>query len=335
MVNEHSVLTPSQFGSDYFRVGVVREPCDYYVSEYFWGRTGRGITEERKPIDPGDSFSHGAGWLAFSLAARGREALYGGDATPGAFASWVEEVALPAERDAEEALSPLGRPPRCGLESIRFWTQVAQPLASERINKANQSGCENTKSAMVSGRGCPCPLGECAREASNEAHAKCVRDIEDFDLSKFDCWLRLQTVDEDLELCLRKFRSRGGTTLLEAQHTRWLAKAASSPAVEIGRGFRENLQLEGTTKPNALQAKTMAKPGGAGFVSSFGSGFRDQQKIQAPPAPPAVHVPSSKEKHAGERLGCSEMHTNRTAEIIGYTEGAFAAKFSLGRCCSR
>ncbi|KAJ1445462.1 hypothetical protein M885DRAFT_626152 [Pelagophyceae sp. CCMP2097] len=80
IVRESNSFTPQQLSPQNFRIGLMREPCAYYASVYFWGAT------------------HREGWLEYVNAPPQR----GGDA-PGAS-------------------------PRCGLASMRLWTQVATHL---------------------------------------------------------------------------------------------------------------------------------------------------------------------------------------------------------------
>ena len=273
VVDEHSSMDASHFGPNFFRIGVVREPCDYYVSEFFWGRTGQaknslGLMTEHK--DGGGSPHHTKGWLAYALGARGRGALYDGSKpTQDLFLSWLKAVVGSSITKEEEGSSGELKD-RCGLESIRFWTQVVSPSASARINeRARQQkgyeGCINNPSAAKAGHACPCPLGECAHAATSEEHASCTRDIAAFDLSLFDCWLHLDTVDSDLNNCLIRYQKRGGALQVKLNATPVINKAPSAKAMHASA--RSQCSDMHTNETANLVSQTEAS-----FVSKFGLG---------------------------------------------------------------
>ena len=205
IVNEHSAFNRVQLGTNHFRIGVVREPCDYYVSEYLWGLTGRaesGVAGLGPHNETTVAFDHPRGWLAFALAAQGNAALYNSPSSPTAFAAWLEHVTR--HREGE----------RCGLLSMRLWTQVVRP---EALHAINRPGCLQTREAQLSGNGCACPLADCAGAASAADHAACRQDLRATNVSAlFDCWLRLSNVDADLAACLHQYRQRGGHCFVQA-----------------------------------------------------------------------------------------------------------------------
>ena len=68
----------------FFTIGLIREPCQYMLSEYMWGATGR---DPRQPRDP--AHTHPMGHLALDLHAQGHGALYAPPHSKEHFATWL------------------------------------------------------------------------------------------------------------------------------------------------------------------------------------------------------------------------------------------------------
>ena len=88
-------------------IGLMREPCDYYLAAWSWGRLRR------------------AGWLLKKMERSDPPAaaeFYGaGDADAARFGAWVRYV-----NDAR-AGGAAGAAPTCGLLSARLWAALLDP----------------------------------------------------------------------------------------------------------------------------------------------------------------------------------------------------------------
>ncbi|KAH8064203.1 hypothetical protein JL721_8346 [Aureococcus anophagefferens] len=232
VVDEHSVLTAARREHS-FTVGVSREPCDYYVSARAWGKTGRADFGLPGP----ETADHGKGWFALAVGAKDPAEwrdVYGDG--PGAFAAWLRRAS--PERDG----------PRCGLLSMRLYTAVVAPEAAASINPP---GCENARPAIAAGVGCPCPLADCAGAANDAQHAACAAALETADRRRFDCRLRLETVDADLAACLRRFEARGGAVAHQSPPAgrRRAASGATLATAELRR--RADAETRSSPRPTA------------------------------------------------------------------------------------
>jgi len=189
IVRETDVMKPDLWESDFFKVGVIREPCAYYLSLYRWG------------ISQG-----GEHWLARHLKQQGLgERFYGGGGSKGQFKDFVmflsgtEDDRLDYYNTSEEL---------CGLMSMRLWTQILNPTTMDQINAVyDQSPACNEPFGM---KPCPCPLGDFVRLVPAALRAQCHRDIAGPRLAEFDCWLRTERLQDDFSECMAKFSSRGG-----------------------------------------------------------------------------------------------------------------------------
>eukprot|EP00418_Pyrodinium_bahamense_P098801 CAMPEP_0179036434 /NCGR_PEP_ID=MMETSP0796-20121207/13615_1 /TAXON_ID=73915 /ORGANISM="Pyrodinium bahamense, Strain pbaha01" /LENGTH=338 /DNA_ID=CAMNT_0020732719 /DNA_START=72 /DNA_END=1088 /DNA_ORIENTATION=+ len=133
VVTEHSFMPVKWKGPDHFRIGLVREPCEYYVSAFFWGQRKRG-------------------WLRNALVNKyHKTTLY---SNPSKFAEWASFVVGPNAT----------RTGGCGLLSMRYWAALVNPEAAQQINIA--SGAEDEDES-------PCPLRDCGRMAPAETLETC------------------------------------------------------------------------------------------------------------------------------------------------------------------
>lgn len=191
IVKEYSHFTPDLWDENYFRIGVIREPCSYYNSLYHWGKY------------PWES-QHG--WTARHLDQKGLgKRFYGGGHDKDKFHDWLRYM-----NDIQNGTvrGIWG----CGLLSMRFWTQLINPEALSRLNAFY---AERTHSGSCTGmeRSCPVPLGDFIADSPEEFLKNCSAEIAKFDFSKFDCWIRLDHMHEDFGSCLNKYMKRGGIVL--------------------------------------------------------------------------------------------------------------------------
>ena len=72
VVLEHDVMKPEHFrdARKFFTVGLMREPCQYMLSEYTWGTTGWGTGQPRDA-----AHTHPMGHLALDVKVSGMGAL--------------------------------------------------------------------------------------------------------------------------------------------------------------------------------------------------------------------------------------------------------------------
>ena len=141
------------------------------------------------------------GHLALDLHARGQGALYAPPHSKERFATWLRSRYV----TAADAVAADGAP-RCGLLSMRLYTQAANLSAAGR-----QSARLRRDRASIVGRNvCPCPLARCAGASSAPVHAACHKALNSAPLPPFDCWLHTETLDTDFAACMRKYQERGG-----------------------------------------------------------------------------------------------------------------------------
>ena len=187
VVRENEMFSEKQLHDPaFFRIGLIREPCSYYASEYFWGRAGRGFFARM-----------------LNSTRYGLKDLYTGSINR-SFAEWVRII------------NGGNKTQRCGLLSTRLWAQVLAPRVATAIN-SKRPGCDAPGSPwektlrMSRGQGCPCPLADCQFSMSSNDHERCVADIEKHDaLQNFDCWLRTEQLGDDFDTCLYRYAARGG-----------------------------------------------------------------------------------------------------------------------------
>ena len=199
VVREHDVMKPEHFrdARKFFTVGLMREPCQYMLSEYTWGTTGWGTGQPRDA-----AHTHPMGHLALDLHARGQGALYAPPHSKERFGTWLRSRYV----TAADAVAADGAP-RCGLLSMRLYTQTANLSAAAAVNPR---GCGTHRASIVGRNGCPCPLARCAGAASAPVHAACHKALNFAPLPPFDCWLHTETLDTDFAACMRKYQERGG-----------------------------------------------------------------------------------------------------------------------------
>ena len=199
VVMEHDIMRAQHFRDkrNFFTIGLMREPCQYMLSEYTWGATGWGTGQPRDA-----AHTHPMGHLALDLHARGQGALYAPPHTKERFATWLRSRYV----TAADAVAADGSP-RCGLLSMRLYTQAANLSAAAAINPR---GCGRDRASIVGRNGCPCPLARCAGAASAPVHAACHKALDSAPLPPFDCWLHTETLDTDFAACMRKYKERGG-----------------------------------------------------------------------------------------------------------------------------
>lgn len=107
-------IVPARFwSSSYFRIGLIREPCEYHVSEYLWGRRLRNFSLQ------------GLGEMRYALEGQGVGGLYQGDVRSG-FKSWLKFI---TKQDVPNPQLS------CGMLGARLWTQVINATAARLINK--------------------------------------------------------------------------------------------------------------------------------------------------------------------------------------------------------
>jgi len=222
VVNEHSVM-PDELRNDknLFRIGLVREPCDYYLSEYKWRYEGNG-------------------WLHMHLGheskAEGEEyeqRFYSKKGDPDQFKDWLYHISGVARPGEEKPDRPTSTVDRCGLLSMRMWLQNINGKAAALINeeygqallldpknktyKAHDTCAFMDEIAHRLGEKlehsvCPCPLGDCARGAADKYHRICAKEVVSTNkLDNYDCWIRTDHTSEDMQECMEKFKERGGT----------------------------------------------------------------------------------------------------------------------------
>ena len=126
VVYEPQMMVDPHWDDDHFRVGLIREPCDYAVSEYMFGRR-TNFTDS------------GLGHMRYSLTGQGFGELYEGDEKAG-FKRWLRFVHGLNEHDGKDGRGRLvlerhdDAAQHCGLLSIRFWTQIVDTDAAYKIN---------------------------------------------------------------------------------------------------------------------------------------------------------------------------------------------------------
>ncbi|KAJ1453830.1 hypothetical protein M885DRAFT_588419 [Pelagophyceae sp. CCMP2097] len=208
IVRESNSFTPQQLSPQNFRIGLMREPCAYCASVYFWGGT------------------HREGYLRRTLrATAGRKAfahLYPAEPSAASFRRWLEYVNAPPQRGGDA----LGASPRCGLASMRLWTQVVRPeklwpLNEDLLAKHPRRKCNQTTGFLAT-------------------HLQCVEDMQHFKFRHpFDCWLRTDNLKPDFEQCAQRFLKRGGKWS-EADTNRrppvmpWEARGAANSSTVFG-----------------------------------------------------------------------------------------------------
>ena len=206
VVAEHMVFPPEYFAENYFRIGLMREPCSYAVSEYMWGRR-LGSFEGREL--PGT----GAGFMRYALSGQGHADLYNGDVKEG-FRKWLRFIHSPPPRDMGQPFDRSPQMPPCGLLAMRFWTQVVNASAAARINAYRKAvlPCFTIDPKTNTTRPCPksCPLADCVRAAPAELLAACAKEVPSFNISRFDCWLRTEQLADDFVACMNLYQARGG-----------------------------------------------------------------------------------------------------------------------------
>lgn len=207
VVNEEGVM-PSELQGDaqFFRIGAVREPCDYYVSEYFWGIAGRG-------------------WLMHQLK---REGLYESfyDGSKAAFKKWLYYIS------GLKSNATLLSSDRCGLLSMRVWSQDFNANAVREINDAYRSTDASASCASEEEDGCPCPVANCAAAASADHHDHCTKGFTDSNLGSYDCWIRAEHLDDDMRECMIKYVSRGGVATIAPSSKPTVTNTNGHPSCE-------------------------------------------------------------------------------------------------------
>jgi len=188
---------------------LAREPCAYYLSEYFWGVTNR---------------EGGYLWGALQSKSWGKGELYvrkdmlmrpADQTLRDAFSDWVRYIVGTGEDGTGRRTSG------CGLLSMRLWTAILNTTAGESINidwaRVNSNGtpCLRSFKGNKTWRNyegvCPCPLAVCTRAASVSIREQCQHEISISSMiQKFDCWIRTENLFGDFKTCMKRYRDRGG-----------------------------------------------------------------------------------------------------------------------------
>jgi len=207
-----------KFGKNMFRIGMVREPCDYYFSEYKWRFEGNG-------------------WLHMHLSQEAAKAgedyelkFYGTEGNQKQFKDWlyhISGVAKPGEKSKNHGsgvVKPTSTDDRCGLFSMRIWLQNINGNVTKQINDdysayetcsfmddiSTQTFQEHTPIGH-----CPCPLGDCAGTSAAKYHKQCASELATTDdFNQYDCWIRTDHASDDLRECMELYKKRGGTANL-------------------------------------------------------------------------------------------------------------------------
>uniref|UniRef100_A0A7S1FFF0 Sulfotransferase domain-containing protein n=1 Tax=Noctiluca scintillans TaxID=2966 RepID=A0A7S1FFF0_NOCSC len=183
LIVEDGFIGEQFWAPDYFRIGLAREPCSYYKSLFYEGNIIRN------------------GFLHYAIKKTNREYLYD-DVTR--FSDWVEHVTA---TDRAHAPNVHG----CGALSMRFWVATLNASAAHYVNQHWERKTADVKTWIR--RYKPCPLADCAFNAPQEVLDFCQRDLaqKGQKLSQFDCWIRVESLFEDFDICMERYRQRGGT----------------------------------------------------------------------------------------------------------------------------
>ena len=193
---EHKAPIRRRFRApSYFRIGLIREPCDYHASEYLWGRRHK-LSEA------------GLGLMRYALEGQGLGYLYETTNVAAGFKTWLKYTHHQLGPEATRS---------CGVLGARLWTQVVNQTAAATINNAplNRSTPCVAKGAYWS-RKCPkpCPIGDCMFQAPEHLRSACHAEVGAFeDAYPFDCWLRTDRLADDFVECLVKYDSGLGPRL--------------------------------------------------------------------------------------------------------------------------
>ena len=184
---------------DYYRIGLIREPCEYHASEYLWGR-------HQQAHDGGPTSSY-LGYMRYALRGQGLDNVYETPDVAAGFKAWLKLI---------HHLNGPNAPPTCGVLGARLWTQVINRTAAATINHAPLN---RPKSCVAHGRNnswrkpcdAPCPIGDCMFQASDHLRTTCREEVEAFDDAfPFDCWLRVDRMEDDFVECMSKYDRGGG-----------------------------------------------------------------------------------------------------------------------------
>ena len=188
-------IRPRFRAPSYFRIGLIREPCDYHASEYLWGRRHK-LSEA------------GLGLMRYALEGQGLGYLYETANVAAGFKTWLKYTHHQLGPEATRS---------CGVLGARLWTQVVNQKAAAAINNfpLNRSTPCVAKGAYWS-RKCPepCPIGDCMFQAPEHLRSACHAEVGAFeDAYPFDCWLRTDRLADDFVECLVKYDSGLGPRL--------------------------------------------------------------------------------------------------------------------------
>jgi hypothetical protein len=180
IVNEFGHFTPELWSDHYFKIGLVREPCAFYNSVYNWG-PDHGFLH----LDMKDTHSLSNYW-----APKNKEH----------FKAFLQHL-LGTQSEV-----------KCGVLSMRTWTQVTSPDGLEKVNawfkKNSNHPC---KGRSYHSHPCPAPLGDFVKDVPRDAHEHCNRDMQSSKrIDDVDCWLRTESLSSDFVECMAKFKQDGG-----------------------------------------------------------------------------------------------------------------------------
>mmetsp|Transcript_45527 Transcript_45527/g.143227 ORF Transcript_45527/g.143227 Transcript_45527/m.143227 type:complete len:437 (+) Transcript_45527:442-1752(+) len=217
LIPEYGIMPAKFWSSSYFRIGLIREPCEYHVSEYLWGRRLKNFSLQ------------GLGDMRYALEGQGVGSLYQGDVRSG-FKSWLKFI---TKQDIPNPQLS------CGVLGARLWTQIINATAARLINRPvgqlrrepgqrcvatiarpNQTRrhcaiCRLNNEHTIQTRSCalPCPLADCMRSAPGDLGSACHAEVSSFrrEDRPFDCWLRTDRLQNDFLQCMKLCNSRIAT----------------------------------------------------------------------------------------------------------------------------
>lgn len=175
--------------SRYFRIGLIREPCDYHASEYLWGRRFGQLRES------------GLGFMRYALQAQGLGYLYENPNVQAGFKAWLKLT------HHQVGPSPS---PSCGVLGARLWTQLINKTAAATINRLARPESCVVQGESLHGRWSrvcdpPCPIGDCMFQSSAQLRSICKEEVANFEARPFDCWLRTERLSDDFSECMVKY----------------------------------------------------------------------------------------------------------------------------------
>lgn len=189
VIREMDVMGVDLWGDNTFRIGLIREPCSYYISLYRWG------------LDAGNGHK-----LAHHLQNQGLGEFYAGGGSKSQFKRFLKHVLMADVSDGPASDRP------CGLLSLRVWAQLLRPEVMKKVNPQHQHG-----EACAGIAPCPVPLGNFGRFLPAKILGECRRDLGGSRLAAFDCWLRMEHLEGDFKECMAKLQRRGAGFLKDWQ----------------------------------------------------------------------------------------------------------------------